>query len=209
VALTNDGLRGFIRQQGWRVPRDGEVFGIGIRGVDLVDRDSIRLVENRPDFCNDVLGLAGGEWLLVEGSVDPGDHYTQRPLNPGGCAHLADGEHDFVRGPHRGRPAWVQLGGALMWRDKNRNHRQDPGELIRVEYGTGCNIHAGPLEERVGPHSAGCQVIKGGWNGRAWVSFYERATAAVLAGRTVRKGVLSYFLLDGPELVAWLNRGLK
>ena len=55
------------------------------------------------------------------------------------------------------------------------------------------NIHAGGASEYVGPNSAGCQVIWGGWEGAPWQAFIN---AIDDSGQTS----FDYYLVDGWKL---------
>jgi hypothetical protein len=67
-----------------------------------------------------------------------------------------------------------------------------PGRLL-VHGWFGINIHAGGSGVSVGPNSAGCQLIAGGWKGAPWLDFI---------GLTDGSGqdIFHYYLLDGARL---------
>jgi hypothetical protein len=208
--LSNSLFRAFYKAKGWRVPRDGEVWAWGLRGAVPATAGgplSIELAANRPDWCNDTLGFAGAEFLVVRGSVDPGAYYTAHPLNPGGCAHLANGEWQFQRGLHKGRPAFVQYGDFRIWRDGNRDQVQQLREPAHPEAGTGIDLHAGVYGDRVEKSSAGCQIVTGGWNGRPWLTYRDLGFKSLSMGQTRRGGVLAYYLADASELAHFSNTG--
>lgn len=109
-------------------------------------------------------------------------------------------------GEHKGRPALVQAGPALGWRDADGDAQHDPDRSRLVE-GRGINLHdPGVLDpEFVGNSSEGCVVV---WR-RAWVEEIRAAVQAQEAagfGGVVSLGLL---LADAPELerlraaVAW------
>ena len=202
MALTNSLLRSFIQAKGWPVPADGTVFGVGIRGVQLLDADSIELEPNRRGFQNDVLGWAGAAWYLAEGTVEPG---AVPAPNPAGMAYRADGEHLFRLGTHKKHRAFVQHGPARIWRDVDADATRDATEEIHSETGNGLNWHAGSLTDIVGKNSYGCLNTKGGYTGAAWKRTYDIGKKAVAAGDTKTKGVIACYLMSGEELVRYSN----
>ncbi len=144
-----------------------------------------------PDRYNDMIGMFGRVLALFPGSTDPGSTGTQRPSRKEGCAHLCNGKWSYLLGPHRGHPALRQVDTFKIWRDKH--HIQEADEPSHPESGNGINIHAGGTTPSVGAWSAGCQVVKGGWTGKRWQTFYGH----VLAGGQER---FFYYLEDAVDL---------
>lgn len=203
MALTNSLFRSFFAAKNWPVPADGTVFGVGIRGAKLLDADSIEVIPNTPrGFQDDLLGWAGAAWYLAEGTVEPG---AVPAPNPAGMAYRADGEHLFHPGLHRRHRAFVQHGGARIWRDRDADATRDPTEEIHVEVGNGLNWHAGPLTDIIGKSSYGCLNTRGGYASAAWKRTYDIGKKAVAAGDTKSKGVLAVYLLSADELVRFSN----
>lgn len=192
IALSNAGIRAaLVRLRYEAAPH--QVHLLGIRGATPVGPDVIQLTQNLPDCYNDTIAAFGAEWQLFPASVDPGQTYTDRPLDADGCAHLCNGRYEYRVGEHRGHVALVQVGAVRVWRDRDKEHVQDPHELVETgEFGI--NIHAGGTQISVGPNSAGCQVIQGGWEGRYWNRFLE-----LCAGSGQRR--FSYFLVDALDLM--------
>ena len=156
--------------------RPGHVNLIGIRGY-LNGRPT----ENRPDRYDDTIAtvfIDGGRKRVeeYESTTDPGKPYTEKPLNSAGCAHLMEGrQYLYKPGKHNGRDALVQAGPVTVWRDRDKDHARDAGELVEEGW-FGINIHNGGTGEVVGEWSAGCQVIRGGEQGAAWQSFLRRVS---------------------------------
>lgn len=181
--------RAVIERSGTFESAPGAVNLLGIRGY-----SDGRAVPNVPDEYNDTIAAI---WRDPEGrrrvrefraTVDPGQDYTDQPMNAGGCAHLIDGQYVYRLGEHKGRPALVQAGPVNVWRDADRDHGRDGGEGA-VVVRRGINIHSGGSGSRVGRWSAGCQVVHAGVDGGEWAAFLEIVRAHT--GRTIR-----YTLVD-------------
>ncbi len=174
---------------------------IGIRSAEPVDADNPNRAEitrttNVPDRYNDTIITVVGDTVRVyPATVDPGKTYTMSPLDRDGCAHLMNGQYRYQPGTHKGHPAFVQAASVKIWRDANKDHRRSGSDIVETGW-FGINIHAGGIRDEVGPWSAGCQVIWGGWGGAPWTSFH----AAVQAGRT--KPTFAYTLADIDDLIA-------
>lgn len=197
LALSYDALR-----EEWRAanyPWYSAPFDLNLFGI--------RRAEPRPDHFDDTLGLAWRDpdgnlfAFQVPGTTDPGAFYLgQRMLNPRGTAILAPGHYPkmYAPGLHRGKyKALVQVNPCTVIRDKNQDGRLD-FQAPTVQTGLfGINFHralAAGTTLRVGPHSAGCQVVQ---------------TAADLAYVLAQVGLqikhihsrfVSYTLLFEPEL---------
>jgi hypothetical protein len=70
----------------------------------------------------------------------PGWRYLRSPMNPGGTATIAPGQHrlSHARGLHRGRAALVQVGEVQVLRDPDRDLIYEP---VQPGTGTALNIH--------------------------------------------------------------------
>ncbi len=165
---------------------------LGIRGfVDGQPND------NDPNAYNDTIAVIWrdrNERKCVReyrASVDPGDYYTTHPMRTEGCAHLADGQYSYKRGKHKGRSALVQAGPVTVWRDRNRSHSYDPGEVLDTGW-FGINFHDGGTGSSVGKWSAGCQVVHGGVSGAQWREFMDLV-------QMHRKNTIRYTLADRAE----------
>lgn len=101
-----------------------------------------------------------GQWVAT---TEPGEFYTQQPMNVFGAARIAFGQYKaWASGVHNGKqPALRQVAPILVYRDldKNGNRR---GDSLHVSYAT-INQHSTNENfnsEYVGKHSAGCLVGK-------------------------------------------------
>lgn len=170
--LNNQLIRDYLAALGW-VSTPGELELLGLRGARVAAGSLLETVPNDPNRYNDLLVLYGPELEFYPASVDPGLHFQNNPVHVEGCAHLLNGQWLYKPGQHRGHPALVQAGPVKVWRDGDRDGKRDPYERTEEGY-FGINIHAGGTSPRVDRHSAGCQVIEGGWEGEAWQDFLRR-----------------------------------
>jgi len=185
ITLNNDRIRQAIRAAGYGTPPPGMLHILGVRGAVPVGGNiggaTLTLGGNQPDRYDDSLVLFGTRMESFRASVDPGMWYTKRPLHPDGCAHLCNGgPYPFEFGDHRGRPALIQAAPFTYWRDADRDGRRDnttQEQLVRRGV-IGLDIHAGGTSAVVGPNSAACQVIFGGWTGAPWTQFYAACNAS-------------------------------
>jgi hypothetical protein len=155
---------------------DNHMNILGVRGFQGGD-----MVENVPNEYNDSIIVLwrdsdGSHCREYKASVDPGKNYTETSFFPEkGCAHLIDGQYLYKIGLHKGEyEALVQAGDVLIWRDYDKDYEYNDEELVEEGY-FGINIHAGGLSDAVDAFSAGCQVIHGGREGKAWMEFVELA----------------------------------
>lgn len=103
--------------------------------------------------------------LNVLGTTEPGDFFTQHPLNAGGAARIAFGQYKAWRvGIHRaGKPsaheALVQVGVISVHRDLNKDGKRT-GDAIDVGSAFAVNQHSGhnAPANNIGKASAGCLV---------------------------------------------------
>ena len=137
-----------------------------------------RAVKNEPNAYNDTIAAV---WIdrrgnprvrEYQGSVDPGHCYTDTRIERQGCAHLVDGQYLYQRGRHNDQPALVQAGPVTVWRDRDLDHDQNPGET-RETGNFGIDIHSGGTGTEVGRWTAGCQVVRGGEGGPNWQELLE------------------------------------
>lgn len=157
-------------------------FDTGDRCVNVVGVRAFQngaRVTNIADEYNDtvaVVWLEDGQKRCREfvASVDPGQYYTDNPMNMAGCAHLIDGQYSYKPGKHGSaqRDAFVEAGPVSVWRDSDGDYARDAAERqVYTSASFGIHIHAGGTGDAVGKSSAGCQVIYGGWSGEPWQSF--------------------------------------
>ena len=200
ITLTNDLIREAIAKAGYGTPAPGKLHLLGVRGAvpaaGNIGTSALTLGGNHPDRYDDALVLFGTLLESYRGSVDPGLWYTEKPLHPDGCAHLLNGgPYAFAFGTHRGHPALKQSEPFPFWRDADRDTVRDQTatELQVRRDMIGLDIHAGGSSPVVGPNSASCQVIFGGWNGAPWQQFYA-------ACKDSEQRRILYWLLDAESL---------
>jgi hypothetical protein len=177
----------------------------GLRGAEWVSNHSVRLVENVADRYNDSIVVFGTKFRVFRASVDPGAYYTSKPLNSKGCAHLKNGAYLYVKGKHRKYDALRQAEGTsgkvTVWRDKDKDHKWDEGEVEESGH-FGINIHAGGTTDKVGKWSAGCQVLWGGRKkGSPWEAFMKLIDEAASPKNPKRQKHFRYVLIDGHQLL--------
>ena len=181
ISLTNDRIRAAIAAVGAGEPEPGKLHIVGIRGAIPKGPTGLLVGDNTIDRYNDAIILFGTHLQAFLGSVDPGRWYTERPLHPDGCAHLINGgPYEFELGPHKGKPALRQAEPFPFWRDADKDFERDltPKEArIRREV-IGLDLHPGGSSPVVGPNSAACQIIWGGWDGAPWQTFYRLCVAS-------------------------------
>lgn len=192
IPLSNDRIRQAISGAGYGSPAPNRLHLLGVRGATPAGPAVLWTAPNVADRYNDSIVVFGRALRAFLGSVDPGAWYTNRPLDSDGCAHLLNGHWTYQFGTHRGHPALVQAAPVKVWRDKDKDTTRDPHELTESGW-FGINIHAGGVGLNVGPNSAGCQVIQGGWTGEAWESFYR---ACERSGQSH----FDYWLIDAETL---------
>ncbi|MBV6623147.1 MAG: hypothetical protein KI793_09440 [Rivularia sp. (in: Bacteria)] len=157
AALVN-----YARSQNWEV-RTGErrynvfyvqgMFPSGVKNNNTPNKfnDSRFLVEVNPT------PKLVGAW---EASIEPGNHYTEKPMNASGAAQIeVPGQYKAWRiGKHKGREiALIQVAPVNIIRDFNRNSKVDKGD--KKEYSIiGANQHSGSDQKFVDNTSAGCPV---------------------------------------------------
>lgn len=160
--------------------KKNQVNIIGIRGY-LVEAGAVinkRNIYNDTIFCAwlDELGNEHTEAFIA--SVDPGRYYEDRPLNPNGCAHLVQGQYDYVIGLHGASQyrALVQAGPVTVERWHGGTRPAKPYK--ETVTGIGLNIHAGMAWELVENASAGCQIIWSagprGWQYKKFMGIIDR-----------------------------------
>lgn len=195
IELSNARIRAWLDAADLTAPEPGRLHILGIRGAIPIGPRQITRVEGQDDKWDDSIIVFGTELEAFLGTCDPGKWYGQHPINPGGCAHLVEGgPYLYARGKHKGHAAVVQAGPVKVWRDRDRDLKQDAGENPHWENDIGLNIHAGSGQV-VGKSSAACQVIHGGYEGTPWRKFilYINAAAKTQQG-------FKYWLLVGSRI---------
>lgn len=174
--LSNEVCRNFVQERlGAQRPIDGRLHLLGLRSCAKSDWNAVTRMPPQKDRYDDVLICFGSHFGIYPCTLDPGLRYDLRPINRRGTAHICDGgPYPYRRGMHRGKPGLVQWGPVLIWRDANRNGRQDPEERPREETGIGINIHRGGWAPVVDAWSAGCVVVPR-WE---WEPFWGKIEAS-------------------------------
>src|SRR3990167_3517947 len=102
--------------------------------------------ESKPNTWNDlILFNVDNKIIICTATTDPGEFYTNKPLDKSGCAHLPDGYYDNIwkLGLHRGEYEALIHDGKIIrvWRDSNKNFMDDEGNLY--EKSSAINLHHG------------------------------------------------------------------
>ncbi len=147
----------YMKAQGYKVRALNIVYFEGINcDLQTVNSDKI-------DFWNDVRSIVtdkGDVLLCCAATTEPGWYYRNNPMNDGGAAQLAFGQHlDAWRiGDHKGQDALVQCGTLKVFRDKNDDGSRK-GDAIDVGNDFGIDQHTtSNAPDTVGRWSAGCLV---------------------------------------------------
>jgi hypothetical protein len=145
----------------------------GIRGA-TYQNGQLVLNKNENDIYNDSLILVNSKSIVnhFECSVDPGQEWIDKPMNPKGTARLEEGLYFYRRGLHKGFPAFVQDSRVRIRRDQNRDGIWQENELVEEGY-FGINIHWSYSMAKVSTDSAGCIVIRGNRSSKNWIDFYN------------------------------------
>ena len=155
-AVNNKGYRWF--------ENDREDYNLNIVGIRSYNRRA-----NEFDDTMTISWKYRGVWksLAYPCTTDPGQYWLSRLMNPRGCAILVPGQYlnTYALDLHNDRYEALcqRLGPVKVYRDKNRNIilDMDPTTITSGRYGI--NIHHGEyrgITEKVGIHSAGCQVFQ-------------------------------------------------
>jgi peptidoglycan hydrolase-like protein with peptidoglycan-binding domain len=99
-----------------------------------------------------------GNWIAT---TEPGDYYTQNPLNPKGAARIAFNQYKAwqvgIHGESEPHEALVQVADVEVCRDRNKDGYRT-GDPIDVGANFGINQHWGYDMSSVGKAGAGCLV---------------------------------------------------
>ena len=166
--LPGDGLAarvvGALQRRGYWIARGpGAANIVYIEGLDLDGSAN----ENAPNVFNDlrmIIKVAPNGAPNIEGmweaTTEPGRFYTQHPLDRGGAARIAFGQHKawsvgFHRNDHE---ALVQTDDLAFYRDLNKDYQRKGDRLFTSMIGL--NQHWGYDLPRgdIGHSSAGCLV---------------------------------------------------
>ncbi len=163
-----------IQQKGRPVfpsaPRQVALFGIRRKGP---------VTQFRENTADDTLSLARlderGVAQVFEyvGTTESG--LFAQVVNPEGDFKMLPGFYFFAFGLHHGKDkCLVQAGPVLGERAlKGKDYDETDEKTWQIVDGT-LHIHAGINNpQNVGAWSAGCQVVAGGWTGKAWTEYYK------------------------------------
>lgn len=167
----------------------------------------------KDSIFNDAIGLSlQGKIYLFKGTTDPSAYYTLNPFKgTEGAAHLCLGNHKnaYQVGEHKGYEAMAQWGNTVkIWRDKNKNFKQDSGDVFETGY-FGINIHHADPNQKVddiGVWGAGCQVIQE-------INDFYKFIGLVKSSdkfKNKRWATFSYFLFDISQVPAeYIKEGVE
>lgn len=151
-------------------PREVAIIGIRHEGKEIKFRenqadDTISLVRFDSDNLPQVY-----EYL---GTTEPGLY--DKVLNKEGDFKLNPGFYRFKLGVHHGKnPCLIPDCDVLGERAKKGAAFDETDQKTWLSTDTSIHIHAGIIDaNKVGMWSAGCQVIAGGWEGKAWNEFFK------------------------------------
>jgi hypothetical protein len=149
----------FMKAYGYKVRALNIIYFEGINtDLDTVNSDKI-------DGWNDVRSIisnTGDVLLACAATTEPGWYYRYNPMNGGGAAQLAFGQHldAWQIGKHYNQDALVQCGSLKVFRDRNADGSRK-GDAIDVGCDFGLNQHTtSNAPDNVGRWSAGCLVGK-------------------------------------------------
>jgi hypothetical protein len=138
-------------------------YNLNIVGV----RNTLGRVNHFDDFIH-VYYERKGEWIHKEfpATTYPGSDSLLKPPNPNGTAILRVGQYTYQKGLHKGKyEALIQKSPVTVYRDSNRDLVYDKLHKTTQIGFFGINIHSASFGALwVGPNSAGCQVIRSGFD---------------------------------------------
>jgi len=117
-----------------------------------------------------------GNWIAT---TEPGDYYTQHPMNAQGAARIAFGQYKAWRVGTHGRSgsdpheALCQVADLKVHRDRNKDGFRS-GDPIDVGANFGINQHWGYDQRLVGKASAGCLVGQSREEHRAFMKLIKQ-----------------------------------
>ena len=142
---------------------DSGLYNLNLIGVRTVGKVDLFDDELYAIYKNDI----GEEsCLTIPITTDPGAKYLNDPINEHGTAILVPGQYAkmWKIGLHRGKyEALVQNRPVRVYRDNDRDSEFDLDPKTIEEGNFGINLHHAAefsISDYVGPHSAGCQVVK-------------------------------------------------
>ncbi len=163
TVLNTSGFLNLFKGLGYEVLREEyfKPYHLNIVGV--------RNKYSRVNYFDDRINIyyeTKGEWIFksFEATTYPGTPLLLNPLSKKGTAILKEGQYKYMKGLHKNKyEALVQRDPVVVYRDANKDLIFD---RTKEESGFfGINIHKASLGAKlVGPNSAGCQVVKEGFD---------------------------------------------
>jgi len=155
-------------------PRQVAAFGVRREGP------TVQFRENTADDTISLVRLdEGGAPQAFEypGTTESG--LFSQIVNAAGDFKMLPGFYFFRLGTHHGvNPCLVQA--APVQGERAKKGQDFTDKVWQISDGS-LHIHAGIMNpQNVGSWSAGCQVIAGGWTGKAWTEFYKMCVRAAL-----------------------------
>jgi hypothetical protein len=162
-------------RRGAKIARgEGEVNIIYVEGADFWDDplsgDTFYKANgNAPDKWNDVrivVVFEDGAPILHswwQATTEPGTYYTStKPLSTEGAARIKLGYQECWQvGTHRGYEALAQWGNVVVvTRDKNKDYKRAGDSETTGWYGINQHHGHNASVNSIGPHSAGCLVVR-------------------------------------------------
>jgi hypothetical protein len=159
-----------LKLQGQKTIAYMKAMGYKVRALNIVYIEGINcdlqtLNSDEIDLWNDVRAIVsntGDVLMCCAATTEPGWYYREHPMNPGGAAQLAFGQHldAWQIGDHRGQDALIQCGLLKVFRDKNEDGSRK-GDAIDIGAEFGLDQHTtSNAPHEVGRWSAGCLVGK-------------------------------------------------
>jgi len=169
------------------------IYNFNIFGIRNEDRQE-------QDIWNDWIGFFTPNSIcyFFRGTTDPGIYWSSNPSNPKGVAHLCLGHHENIWRIDKHRGQYTALCNrwpckpTKIWRDTNKNLKQDITDIVEKGY-FGMNLHRANalyIIEKIGRYSAGCQVVLN-------PKHYDILINAAIASPLIR---FDYFLFDKSQI---------
>lgn len=125
------------------------------------------VIEIKRDGIPKIIGM----W---NATTEPGDRYTERPMNPNGAFRIAFGQYKAWQvGTHKDHEALIQCGEITGYRDANKDYSRSEDKVVSGS-GFGVDQHWGYDLNLVGPASAGCLVGRTRSGHREFMSLVKR-----------------------------------
>ena len=180
--------RAMLKNGYWIARHPSCINIVYIEGMSLDEQPN----DNRNNAFNDLrivfrVGAGGvprieGKW---DGTTEPGKHFTDQPMDPGGAFHIKFGQYKaWCLGEHHDHEALVQRGDIEGYRDPHKTYKRDYNYPVHGS-GFGVNQHWGydlPVND-LKNSSAGCLVGRTRDGHRAFMRLVK-ADARLIASPT-------------------------